>query len=169
MFREMRRSKQVLPENETYEIIDNATSGVLCLLGDDDYPYGVPLSHVRQGNIIYFHSALTGHKVDAVRNHDKACFTVVAQDDVMPDEYATNYKSAIVFGHIHIVEDEAEKDEAAHALGERFNPGHPKATDDEVASGIARMHMFALEIEHVTGKESLKLSKARRKAAQANG
>ena len=53
----MRRKKQLLPEAECQQILDDATSGVLSLLSDDGYPYGVPLSHVRKGDKLYFHCA----------------------------------------------------------------------------------------------------------------
>jgi nitroimidazol reductase NimA-like FMN-containing flavoprotein (pyridoxamine 5'-phosphate oxidase superfamily) len=44
MFREMRRTKQLLSTAESIEILKACTSGVLGVAGDDDYPYTVPLS-----------------------------------------------------------------------------------------------------------------------------
>ena len=46
MFREMRRKNQLLPQEETEAMLQQGTSGVLSLLGDDGYPYCVPLSYV---------------------------------------------------------------------------------------------------------------------------
>ena len=46
MFREMRRKKQDLSEEECIDILINEPRGVLAVLGDNDYPYAVPLSHV---------------------------------------------------------------------------------------------------------------------------
>ncbi|MFV0411841.1 MAG: pyridoxamine 5'-phosphate oxidase family protein, partial [Oscillospiraceae bacterium] len=66
MFREMRRKKQVLSAEECVEVLNRGTSGVLAVLGDGGYPYAVPLSYVYQGNKIFFHSARTGHKLDAI-------------------------------------------------------------------------------------------------------
>lgn len=45
MFREMRRFKQQIPNEECIEILKNEPRGVLSVLGDDGYPYGVPLDH----------------------------------------------------------------------------------------------------------------------------
>ena len=67
MFREMRRNKQLLAEDVSREILGRNTSGVLSLLGDEGYPYGVPLSYVLVGDKIFFHCAKTGHKIDAIR------------------------------------------------------------------------------------------------------
>ena len=60
MFREMRRSSQQLTMEETQNILQKGTSGVLSLLGDEGYPYGVPLSYVYDGEKLYFHCAKTG-------------------------------------------------------------------------------------------------------------
>lgn len=57
MFREMRRKKQLLSNEESIEILKNGTSGVLALLGDNGYPYAVPMSYVYDNSKIYFHSA----------------------------------------------------------------------------------------------------------------
>ena len=65
-FREMRRKRQQLSEEESIGILQKATAGTLALLGDDDFPYAVPISYVYHEGKLYFHSALTGHKVDAV-------------------------------------------------------------------------------------------------------
>ena len=53
MFREMRRKKQVLSNEENIEILQKGTSGVLALLGDNDYPYAVPISYVYDNSKIY--------------------------------------------------------------------------------------------------------------------
>ena len=43
-FREMRRKRQQLAEEESIGILQKATSGTLALMGDNDYPYAVPIS-----------------------------------------------------------------------------------------------------------------------------
>ena len=108
-FREMRRKRQQLSEEESIAILQKATAGTLALLGDNDYPYAVPISYVYADGRLYFHSALSGHKVDAIRKCDKASFCVIEQDEVHPEKYTTFFRSVIAFGRIHIIEDEAEK------------------------------------------------------------
>ncbi len=77
IFREMRRKKQELPQQEVLDILHRGTSGVLALLGDNDYPYAVPISYVYDNGKIYFHSAKSGHKIDAVQRTAKASFCVI--------------------------------------------------------------------------------------------
>ena len=155
----MRRKRQQLSEEESVAILKKATAGTLALLGDNDYPYAVPLSYVYQEGRIYFHSALAGHKVDAIRKCDKASFCVIEQDDVQPEKYTTFFRSVIAFGRIHIIEDEHEKLETARMLGNRYNPNHDEALQKEIEGGLSRMLMIRFDIEHLTGKEAIELMK----------
>ena len=160
-FRPMRRNRQQLSEEESIEILQKATSGVLALLGDNGYPYAVPISYVYADGKIYFHSALSGHKVDAIRSCDKASFCVIEQDDVKPEKYTSYFRSVIAFGRIHIEEDEAEKLAIARLLGNRYNPNHEEALQKEIESGLSRMLAIRLDIEHLTGKEAIELVRQR--------
>ncbi|MDE6444707.1 MAG: pyridoxamine 5'-phosphate oxidase family protein [Muribaculaceae bacterium] len=69
----------------------------------------MPLSHVFHNGKLYFHSALTGHKLDIIRQNDKVSFTVIAKDEIHPERYTTYFMSVIAFGKIRIVENDAEK------------------------------------------------------------
>ena len=158
-FRAMRRKRQQLSEEESVAILKKATAGTLALLGDNDYPYAVPLSYVYQEGRIYFHSALAGHKVDAIRKCDKASFCVIEKDDVQPEKYTTFFRSVIAFGRIRIIEDKHEKLETARMLGNRYNPNHDEALQKEIEGGLSRMLMIRFDIEHLTGKEAIELMK----------
>lgn len=156
-FRPMRRFRQQLSDDESVGILKKATSGTLALLGDNGYPYAVPISYVYAEGKLYFHSALSGHKVDAIRNCDKASFCVIEQDNIHPKEYTTYFRSVIAFGRIHIVEDDAEKLSAARLLSERYNPGDEEGFQKELEKGFARMLAICFDIEHLTGKEAIEL------------
>ena len=158
-FRQMRRKRQQLTQEESIAILQKATAGTLALLGDDGYPYAVPISYVYNEGKLYFHSALNGHKVDAIRKYDKASFCVIEQDDVQPEKYTTFFRSVIAFGRIHIVEDEKEKLEIVRLLGNRYNPNQDDALQKEIESGISRLLAIRFDIEHLTGKEAIELVK----------
>ena len=145
-FREMRRKRQQLSEEESISILRKSTAGTLALLGDNN-------------GRLYFHSALSGHKVDAIRKCDKASFCVIAQDDVQPEKFTTFFRSVIAFGRIHIIEDEAEKLATARMLGNRYNPNQEEALQKELENGLSRMMMIRFDIEHLTGKEAIELVK----------
>ena len=107
---------------EVKEILYEGTSGVLALSGDDGYPYAVPLSYVYDGGKIYFHCAKAGHKLDAIKRDEKASFCVIGQDQVVPEEYTTYFRSVIVFGKIQIIEDETKKRQAIEKLAVKYTP-----------------------------------------------
>ena len=158
-FRDMRRKRQQLSEAESIGILQKATSGTLALLGDNGYPYAVPISYVYHEGKLYFHSALSGHKVDAIRQCDRASFCVIEQDDVQPKKYTTFFRSVIAFGRIHVIEDEAEKLSTARMLGNRYNPNDDESLKKEIENGLSRMLMIRFDIEHLTGKEAIELVK----------
>ena len=157
VFREMRRKRQQLAEEESIAILQKATAGTLALLGDNDYPYAVPIIYVYHERRLYFHSALAGHKVDAIRKCDKASFCVIEQDDVQPEKYTTFFRSVIAFGRIHIIEDEHEKLRIACMLGNRYNPNQDEALQKEIESGLSRMLAIRFDIEYLTGKEAIEM------------
>ncbi|MGI6078408.1 MAG: pyridoxamine 5'-phosphate oxidase family protein [Fastidiosipilaceae bacterium] len=158
VFRGMRRKNQALPQQEIKAILYKGTSGVLALMGDHEYPYAVPISYVYDGEKIYFHSAKTGHKLDAIQKYKKASFCVIDKDWVVPEEYTTYFRSAIVFGQIQIMKDETEKRRAIEKLADKYAPEHAVADRD---AAICRewnsLCMLEMTIDHVTGKSAIEL------------
>lgn len=160
-FRPMRRFKQQLSQEETEQILKTATAGVLAVNGDNGYPYTVPVSYVYADGKIYFHSALQGHKIDAIRQNPKVSFCVIANDDIKPQEFTTYFRSVIAFGKAHVIEDETEKMEALRLLAARYSDETitPQMTDKEISGGFNRLLMIEITIEHITGKQSIELVK----------
>ena len=161
MFRKMRRERQLLDEAEAREILCRGSSGVLAVAGDDGYPYAVPLSYVYRDGSIYFHCALDGHKTDAITKNDKVSFCVVDADQVVPEEYTTHYRSVIVFGRAHIIQDAAEKRRAIELLADKYAPLLQQDHAREIGQAWERFYMVELAVEHMTGKEAIELVRAR--------
>ena len=153
MFREMLRKKQQLPEEECIEILKNELRGVLSVIGDDDYPYGMPINHFycEEDGKIYFHSGRKGHKIDAMKSHDKASFCVYDQGFRREGEWALNIRSVIVFGRIEFIEDKEKIYEIARRLSHKFTDDEEYIEREIVRSGPGTL-MFALVPEHITGK-----------------
>ncbi len=153
MFREMLRKRQELPREACIEILKKEPRGVLSVLGDDDYPYGMPINHYycEEDGKIYFHGCRMGHKIDAMRRHDKVSYCVYDSGYRRDGEWALNISSVIAFGRIEFVEDREKVYEIARLLSYKF-------TDDEeyirreLEHAGPRTLMFALVPEHMTGK-----------------
>jgi nitroimidazol reductase NimA-like FMN-containing flavoprotein (pyridoxamine 5'-phosphate oxidase superfamily) len=155
MFREMRRKKQLLPKESAEEILRNGLTGVLAVSGDDEYPYAVPINYVYENGNIYFHCARSGHKLDAIRRHTNVSFCVIDKDKIVPELFATNYRSAIAFGKAKEIEDDAEKINVMRLLNNKYAPGLSEEGEKEIQKDWKILCVMRIEIEHLTGKEAI--------------
>jgi len=169
MFRKMRRIAQQISTEECQQILTRASTGVLGVIGDDGYPYTVPLNFVyeaREGGLgtIGFHCAKVGHKIDAIRRNGKVSFTVVDRDEVLPRERTTKYCSVIAFGTARILEEEEELRRAANAVGAKYSRGfedlYMAETEETIRAG--RLCCVEIAVDHMTGKIGRELLMERR-------
>lgn len=151
MFRKMRRHKQQLSKDECIDILIEEPRGVLALLGDNDYPYTVPISHVYVDGKIYFHGARSGHKNDAAKRHEKVSFCVIDKGIKAENSWWYTFKSVVVFGKIRIVTDRDEKIDKLTHLGDKFFPTHEE-TVDEISRLLDKTELYEITPEHITGK-----------------
>lgn len=153
MFREMRRKKQQLTEAECIEILKNEPRGVVSMIGDDGYPYGIPMSHwySEESGKIYFHGGRRGHKVDALRRCDKVSFCVYDKGYRREGEWALNIKCVLIFGRMRIVEDSDEIADIAKSLSLKFT-NDIDYIEEEIRTHIKGAYCFELTPEHITGK-----------------
>ena len=152
-FREMMRYKQQLPQEECIQLLKEELRGVLSVLGDGDYPYGMPLNHYycEEDGKLYFHSGKKGHRTDAMRRHDKASFCVYDSGFRKEGEWALNIKSVIVFGRIEFIEDQEIIKRMAEKLSRKFTDDDNYIKTEIERSGPGTL-MFALVPEHMSGK-----------------
>ena len=153
MFRNIVRTKQALPEEECIAILKKELRGVLSVLGDNDYPYGMPLNHYynEEDGRLYFHSGKSGHRIDAIRRHPKASFCVYDGGTRENGNWYLTFKSVIVFGRIEIVEDREKIYDIARKLSRKFTDDDEYIENEVKNSGPGTL-MFALVPEHITGK-----------------
>lgn len=153
MFRKMLREKQQLPEAECKDILKTQLRGVLSVLGDDGYPYGVPVNHYycEEDGKLYFHGGKKGHKIDAIMRHDKASFCVYDEGFRKDGEWALNIRSVVVFGRIEFVEDRETVYRISRELSRKFTEDEGYVENEIRRSGAATL-MFALTPECITGK-----------------
>ncbi|MBR0530276.1 MAG: pyridoxamine 5'-phosphate oxidase family protein [Ruminococcus sp.] len=153
MFREMLRKKQALSEEECIAVLKTQKRGVLAVLGDEDYPYALPINHYYndEDGHIYFHGAKFGHRVDAVKRHDKVSFCVYDEGYRREGEWALNIKSVIVFGRLVPVEDEDKMIDLCRRLSRKFTDDE-SYIENEIKRAGFRTLMYELIPEHMSGK-----------------
>lgn len=153
MFREMRRSKQQFSQEECTEILKQEVRGVLSVLGDDGYPYGIPMDHWydEKNGKIYFHGAKEGHKIDAIKACDKVSYCVYDKGYRKDGEWALNIRSVVVFGSIRPVEHMEKVEEICRNICLKFTDDQ-EYIEKELTNYTSRVLCLELTPEHMTGK-----------------
>ncbi len=125
--------------------------GYLSLIDLKGTPYGVPLNYVfdEGKNAIIIHCALSGRKLDGLKNTPEVSFCVVGQTSVVPDQLTCLYQSVIVQGKASIIEDSEEKSDLAHLLCAKYAPGRPIP---DLKGGLARSCWIRIQIESMSVK-----------------
>lgn len=153
MFRPLRRIKQQLSNEECITILENEVRGVLSVLGDNGYPYGLPINYYfsKDENKIYFHGSREGHKIDAIKNNDKVSFCVYNKGVQTEGKRGLDFKSVIVFGRIKPIEDREKTIDICRKLSAKFDFG-----EDYIEEEIKKFAKFVLCLEltpeHICGK-----------------
>jgi nitroimidazol reductase NimA-like FMN-containing flavoprotein (pyridoxamine 5'-phosphate oxidase superfamily) len=146
MFKEMRRKDRELSQENAIDIIKNGKYGVMALVGNDGYPYGVPFHYAFIDGDLYFHSSVEGgHKTECFNNNLKASFTIISTKN------GIKARSAIVFGTIEIL-----PDKKAYVLEKIVEKFVPKFARKKAKSGIQfaqnRVMAYRLKVENISGK-----------------
>jgi len=155
MFREIRRKDRLIDKEAGIALLEACEYGVLSVLGDDDYPYGVPVNFVYKDNCIYIHGFLDGHKIDAIKKHPKVCFTAVGDTEVLKDQISTNYISAVVFGKAEVIppSDNAIRETAFAAIMDKYIPDDKERTIKYTRENEMKTNLIKIDIEHLTCKQ----------------
>jgi nitroimidazol reductase NimA-like FMN-containing flavoprotein (pyridoxamine 5'-phosphate oxidase superfamily) len=170
----MRRKDREMSREFGLKVIDKSRYGVLSMTGEDNEPYGIPLSIVRDGNNLYFHSAMDGRKVKIFATSPKVSIAFVGEtkipenytkeglDEIVKDEskavlliskvFTTEYESAVVKGKVKLVEDEDEKIKAMKLICEKYTLTKMDYFNMAIKSGLKRTNVYRIEIEEIKAK-----------------
>ena len=151
--RQMRRFKQILSEEDCLDVLERGTHGVMAIMADDDYPYAVPINYYFDPKLrkIYFHGGRLGHKIDAMRRHDKVSFCVTDQGFRREGEWALNFRSVVIFGRVEFIEARERVIEISRRICYKFTDDEAYI-EDEIRRAAAGTLCFALTPEYISGK-----------------
>jgi hypothetical protein len=151
MFKEMRRKDRALTNEEGLEVLNTAEYGILSTCGADGQPYGVPVSYAYGNDKIYFHCATVGHKLENIEKNNKVSFTTVGKTEVLPEDFATRYKSVVIFGKVVEIFDD-EKTQGLVLILEKYSSDFIPSGMQYIKDMWERTRMFKIEVEHMTAK-----------------
>jgi len=152
MFKKMRYKDNELDKNSALAIIKKGSYGVLSTMGDDGYPYGVPVNYTYFNGCLYFHCTHEGHKVDNIQNSENVSFCVVTKSDVLASKFDTDYASAIVFGKAAKVTVDSEKEEVLLSVLNKYSSEFMKAGKNYMKKFWDDTTVIKIKVEHITGK-----------------
>jgi len=170
----MRRKDREMSKEFGYGIIDKARYGVLSMIDEKNDPYGLPLSTVREKDILYFHSAKDGKKVKIFKNNPNVSVAFVGEvnipenytkqelNEIAKDEskaallisnvFTTEFESAIVKGTVSPVEDEEEKIKAMKLICKKYTLDKMDYFQMAIDAGLQRTNVYRIHIEDVKAK-----------------
>ena len=151
MFRELRKKKRELSKEDTIKVLKEGRERGFSTISENGYPYGIAVNYVYHNNCIYFHCANKGHKLDNISQNNKVSFFVNSNITIIPQDFTTHYKSAVVFGRTFITTDD-EKRDAIIAIGEKYSHPHMEEGLKYIDKAINTLTIVKIEIDHLTGK-----------------
>lgn len=147
----VRRSDREIPIQEAKEILDNAEYGIFSTVSKDGQPYGLPLNYVYKNESLYFHCAMSGHKLENIEHNAKVSFCVVGKTKVLPEKFATEYESAVVFGVASEVHG-AERHDALLWLLEKYCSDYIEEGKQYIEQKDKATKVFKIAIDRISGK-----------------
>lgn len=140
------------------EVMHKAPYITVSFIDAEGQAYGLPLSLASEDDTNwYFHGALEGKKLDAIKASPDVCLSAVTRctPTIGPKDgaFTLQYKSAIAFGKAQLVGDDTEKAEALRIICQRFLPEHMDAFDQSIARSLSRTAVVRITLtEPPTGK-----------------
>jgi len=147
----MRREDRKINTGEANDILKKGEYGVLSMCTTHNEGYGIPLHYVLDNDIIYFHCAVEGLKLDYLKANNQVSFCVVGDTEIIPSMFGTFYESAIAFGRITEVEG-VEKREALMMLIEKYAATYSEEGKKYIDKSYDSVKVLKLSIQSVTGK-----------------
>lgn len=148
----MRRKDRERDKDFALAVVDKCEWGVISVIATDGEPYGVPVSVVRDGDAVYFHTAKEGRKIDALKENPHVALVCVGNTERAVDSFTTAYESAMITGDCREIDDEAEKVYALRLLCEKYTPANMANFDAAVKASLSRTGIFKIAIESISGK-----------------
>lgn len=153
MNREMRRKDRLLTKERTVEVLEQGEYGVLSLIGDEGFPYGVPVNFVYFNDSIYMHCSTSGgYKRDAIEKNEKVSFTTVSSTEVIPSKFGTKFSSAIAFGVAKFLDNDGEKKQALDAIIAKYSTNFQAEGHEYIKTQWSHTDVIKISITELTGK-----------------
>ena len=149
----MRRKDRLVSEERAREIMEKAEYGIFMTADAEGQPYGVAVSHVVDGDKVYFHCAAdVGRKIENIKVNNKVCMNFTCNTFVDQEKYTHRYESVVAEGIAVIVEDREEKYHALQLIAKKYAPASFKDSDDYILPKMDVTGVVRVDLEAFSGK-----------------
>jgi nitroimidazol reductase NimA-like FMN-containing flavoprotein (pyridoxamine 5'-phosphate oxidase superfamily) len=148
----MRRKDREMPKEFAEQVADKCDYAVLATVNADGTPYCVPISIIRDNDVIYIHCAKDGQKIDNMKRQPEVCISCTGDVIFMKTEFSLEYESAIIKGRAEEVFQDEEKIHALRLICERYTPEYMHAFDSEISRSLNHVAIWKVLIREITGK-----------------
>jgi nitroimidazol reductase NimA-like FMN-containing flavoprotein (pyridoxamine 5'-phosphate oxidase superfamily) len=150
----MRNEKMKMPREGAEAVMDSCPFFVMATVGPEGEPYCVPLCIAREGEWLYFHSALEGHKIDNLRNNNRVCITCVGETRIPLGRFNIEYESVVIFGKAQELVSRDEKIHGLRIISQRYTPDNMADFEAAIERSLDRTAVWKIHIDEISGKKS---------------
>ena len=161
---QLRRVDKLMSDERARETLQRGFCGRLATMGEDGYPYCVPLLYVWMDSELYVHNTRArGHLRANVDRDPRVCFEMDEPGEVFPYgrfecDSTLAFRSVIVFGRARVVEELETKQRFFELLMSKYAKGDWANGNEKRPEGffprIDQITLYAVTIERITGKET---------------
>jgi len=154
-----RRDREIKNPDEIKEILSTQKVCHLAMCVDRQ-PYVIPMLYAYEDNVLYFHCAEVGQKLDMLRQNPNVCFEILSinSEDIVknsdkPCDWGWEYESVIGYGQAEIIDDRDVKIKAYNLFVDKLKPaGYVHREELYTEKKIKGTFIIRVTIESMTGK-----------------
>ena len=147
----LRRIDRAVTIDEAKNQLRTGVYGILSTASIDGQPYGIPINYCYADDVIYFHSALEGHKIDNISDNNRVSFCVTGNVEILSEQFATKYESVIVFGKVSEVFGHEKHTALIHLLL-KYSPSFMEQGFKYIEDAGGKARTFKISVDSITGK-----------------
>lgn len=149
-------SGEITDKEEMLRLLKGGKYAVIAMCRNNE-PYVVTLSYGydEKQNVLFFHSAKKGLKLDFISENPNVCATIIEDRGYVKDKCNHNYASIVIWGKISVLQELEEKKHAMevmlHHLEENPEPIKDRNLRNEAVYN--NFTLLKLEIDEITARQ----------------
>lgn len=153
----IRRTEKAIQKKSDMQAIIEQAKYVTIAMSDDNEPYLVTLSHGydRKRNVIYFHCAQEGKKIEILSNNNIVWGQALVDHGYVQGKCDHLYSTVHFRGTAVFLSDLDEKREALHIMIHQLEDNPDNVINEQITeASLIRVKIGRIDIDYMSGKKS---------------